>query len=102
MTIEKVMGLNVVNDEEYQRYREGMEPILKSFGGTFGFDFKIAEVLRSKTDDEINRLFTISFPSKSVMEEFFSHSDYLSVKERHFRNSVKSLTSIAMYEKSDF
>lgn len=99
MAFERVMGLNVINDSEYKKYREGMEPILKSHGGSFGYDFKIAEVLRSQTDDTINRLFTIAFPSKEVMEAFFSHPEYLRVKERHFVDAVKAITPIAMYEK---
>jgi uncharacterized protein (DUF1330 family) len=37
MTFEIVMGLHVIDDEEYQKYREGMEPILNSVGGSFGF-----------------------------------------------------------------
>lgn len=39
MTFEIVMGLHVIDDEEYQKYREGMEPILNSVGGSFGFVF---------------------------------------------------------------
>lgn len=99
MSFERVMGLHVIDDDEYQKYREGMEPILISVGGSFGFDFKIAEVLRSKTEDEINRVFTIEFPSKQVMDGFFSNPEYLEVQKRHFVNSVKSKTPIAMYEK---
>jgi uncharacterized protein (DUF1330 family) len=93
------MGLHVTNDEEYQKYREGMIPILNSFGGSFGFDFKIAEVLKSKTEDSINRVFTIDFPSKEVMEQFFSDPSYLEVKNKHFKNSVNSATTISMHEK---
>lgn len=48
MSIERIMGLHVIDDEEYQRYREAMEPILNSIGGSFGFDFIIAEVLNQK------------------------------------------------------
>ena len=58
MTYERIMGIYVSDDDEYQKYRNGMMPILKSFGGSFGFDFKVSEVLRSKTDDDINRVFT--------------------------------------------
>ena len=79
---------------------EGMVPILISFGGAFGFDFKVDEVLITKTDDEINRVFTIEFPSKEVMENFFSDPDYLAVKKRHFTNSVSSVTTISMHEKN--
>ena len=100
MTYERVMGIQVVDEDEYQKYREGMMPILHAFGGSFGFDFKVAEVLLSKTDDEINRVFTIEFPSKEVMDAFFVDPEYLKVKDKHFDHSVKSKTVIAMYEKS--
>lgn len=100
MTIEIVMGLHVSDDQRYQEYRKGMEPLLNAVGGSFGFDFKIATVLRSKTDDKINRVFTIEFPSKKIMDEFFTNSEYLSIKHKHFDSSVKSRTEIAMYDKN--
>ena len=100
MTFERIMGIQVIDDEEYRRYREGMLPILHSFGGSFGFDFKIAEVLLSKTDNEINRVFTIEFPSKQVMDAFFSDSKYLEVQKEHFIKSVSSKTIISMHEKT--
>jgi uncharacterized protein (DUF1330 family) len=101
MAFERIMGIDVVDDQEYQYYRESMGPILKSFGGSFGFDFKIAEVLQSKTRDNINRVFTLSFPSQNIMESFFTDPNYLAVKEKHFINSVKSTTIIAMNETAD-
>ncbi len=97
---ERIMGIYVCDDEEYQRYREGMTPILHSFGGSFGYDFKIKEVLISKTDEEINRVFTIEFPSKQIMDVFFSDPKYLAVQKKHFNNSVSSKTIIAMHEKN--
>ena len=100
MSFEIIMGLEVINDEEYQKYRENMIPILHSFGGSFGFDFKVNEVLKSKTDDLINRVFTLDFPSKEIMEEFFANPDYLAVKNKYFINSVKSVTTISMHEKN--
>ena len=100
MAFERVMGICVSDDKEYQRYREGMTPILHSFGGSFGFDFKVSEVLLSKTDDAINRVFTIEFPSKKIMDEFFSNSEYLAVQKRHFVNSVTSKTIISMHDKN--
>jgi len=99
MTFERIMGINVSDDEEYQLYREGMMPILRSFGGSFGFDFKVSEVLLSKTDNDINRVFTIEFPSKKVMDEFFANPEYIAVKKRHFANSVTSKIIISMHEK---
>ena len=99
MTYERIMGLCVSDEEEYQRYREGMLPILKSYGGFFGFDFRVSEVLLSKTGYDINRVFTIEFPSKGTMEEFFSSPEYIEVKNNHFNDSVKSITIISMHEK---
>ncbi|GLR69341.1 DUF1330 domain-containing protein [Agaribacter marinus] len=100
MSFERIMGLEVINDSEYQLYRENMAPILHSFGGSFGFDFVIDRVLKSKTEHVINRVFTIDFPSKKIMDAFFSDPAYLAVKEQYFNRSVKSVTTISMHEKS--
>jgi len=35
MALEMLVGLNVVDDEVYQSYRDEMTPILKSYGGGF-------------------------------------------------------------------
>jgi len=99
MTFERVMGLNVIDDQEYQKYREAMLPILKTYGGAFGFDFRVSEVLLSKTEDDINRVFTIEFPSKQKMQAFFENPDYVSVRNRHLNNSINSKTVISMHEK---
>ena len=99
MTYERIMGLHVIDDEKYQLYREGMMPILKSYGGSFGFDFKISEVLLSKTEDHINRVFTLEFPSKKMMNDFFANADYLEVKNSYFDASVTSKTIISLHEK---
>ena len=100
MSFERVMGINVTDDAEYQKYREGMLPILASFGGSFGFDFKVSEVLISKTKDDINRVFTIEFPSKNRMEEFFSNPEYIEVQKKYFNSSVSSKTVISLHEKT--
>jgi len=100
MAYERIMGLDVIDDQEYQKYREAMQPILKAFGGSFGFDFKVSEVLLSKTEDSINRVFTITFPSQKNMEDFFSDNDYLAVKEKYFNQSVKSKTIISLHQTS--
>ena len=97
---ERIMGLNVIDDQEYQRYREAMLPILKTYGGSFGYDFRVSEVLLSKTEDDINRVFTIEFPNKQKMEEFFGNLDYIAVQNRHLKNSINSKTVISMHEKN--
>jgi uncharacterized protein (DUF1330 family) len=101
MSFERIMGLEIIDNEAYQKYRENMIPILHSYDGSFGFDFKISEVLKSKTEEGINRVFTIDFPSKEIMDSFFSDPKYLSVKNKYFHNAVKSVTTISMHEKLD-
>ncbi len=74
-----------------------MIPILLSYGGGFGYDFKISEVLKSKTEAPINRVFTIYFSNEHSMNSFFSNDEYLKIKERHFEKSVTDTTIIATY-----
>lgn len=56
MAVEMLVGLNVIDDDVYQLYREEIAPILKMFGGGCGYDFKISEVLRSRAKAPINRV----------------------------------------------
>jgi uncharacterized protein (DUF1330 family) len=97
--IEMLVGLNVTNDTNYSNYRDGMTPILKSIGGGFGYDFRIEEVLKSESENKINRIFTIFFPSEEVMNTFFSDKNYLNIKEKFFTNSVESTTIISKHKK---
>ena len=76
-----------------------MIPILNSYNGCFGYDFKVSEMLMSETTDEINRVFTIRFPDKETMEELFLDVDYKNIKEKYFEKSVKSTTIISSYIK---
>jgi uncharacterized protein (DUF1330 family) len=97
--LEMLVGLNITNQEEYSNYRKHMTPLLEKCGGGFGYDFKISEVLKSQTEDSINRLFTIHFPSEKEMDTFFSNEDYIQIKKDHFVDSVKSTTIISTYER---
>ena len=97
-TVEMLVGLNVIDDDEYQLYRDGMTPILKEFGGGFGYDFKVSEVLKSKEKEPINRVFTIYFPDDDAMNSFFANAEYLKIKERHFDQSVTDTTIMARWD----
>jgi len=99
MALEMLVGLNVVDDAAYQSYRDEMTPILKSYGGGFGYDFRVSEVLKSKTNAPINRVFTIYFSNEDAMNSFFSNDEYLKIKEKHFEKSVNDQTIIATYER---
>ncbi len=99
MPIERLVALSVVDDAAYTKYREGMLPILKAHGGRFGYDFKIAEVLKSEVEAPINRVFTISFADEQAMDSFFTNEEYLEVRKRFFDGAVAAVTEIARYEK---
>jgi len=99
MSYEILVGLNVLDENKYGDYRSAMTPILASYKGNFGYDFRVSEVLLAQGSTEINRVFTITFPSKTNMESFFSDPQYLAVKELHFISSVGNVTLISSYEK---
>ncbi|MCZ7603995.1 MAG: DUF1330 domain-containing protein [Melioribacteraceae bacterium] len=96
---EYLVGLNVTDDASYQKYREGMTPILKSYGGGFNYDFKVSEVLITQSQNKINRVFTLFFPDKETSERFFSDPEYLEVKKAYFEKAVESTTIISRYMK---
>ncbi|MCL1066017.1 DUF1330 domain-containing protein [Shewanella olleyana] len=98
MGFQRIMALHVHDEAEYQAYREAMLPILHFYGGDFGYDFMVSKVLKSKTNTQINRVFTIDFPSEEVMNTFFNDEAYLSVKQCHFTASVTSATIIGLHE----
>jgi len=99
MSYEILVGLQVLDNLKYADYRTAMKPILSSYEGHFAYDFKVSEVLISKDNPDINRVFTLNFSSKATMEGFFSDPQYLVVKEKYFVDSVASATIIASYEK---
>lgn len=97
---ERIMGLNVVDDESYKKYRDAMTPILNSYQSDFGYDFVISRTLKSKTKNKINRLFTIDFSSEKIMNDFFQDPKYLAIKEKYLDNSIDGKTIISMHEKN--
>jgi uncharacterized protein (DUF1330 family) len=98
MAIETLVGLNVIDDRMYESYRDEIAAILTEFGGDFGYDFKVSEVLKSKTNEPINRVFTIHFSDEDAMNSFFSNDQYLGIKERRFGNSVTDTTIMARWD----
>ncbi|MET1256429.1 DUF1330 domain-containing protein [Aliikangiella maris] len=97
MAFENLVGLFVIDDIGYQNYRKAMMPILHQYGGRFGYDLKIAEVLKSEVDNHINRVFTIRFPDKATMKAFFKDEAYLSVRKQYFEPAVTDVTIMAAY-----
>jgi uncharacterized protein (DUF1330 family) len=91
-----LMGLEVLDEASYARYRAGMTPILESYGGAFGCDFVVSRVL--KGDDRINRVFTIAFPDRATRERFFSDPRYLAVRRELFEPAVGAVIALAEFE----
>jgi uncharacterized protein (DUF1330 family) len=93
----RLMGLEVVDTERYRAYRAGMTPILVRYGGGFGYDLVVSEVLKSESTKPINRVFTIFFPSRDAAERFFADPEYLRVRKELFEPSVKAVTMLASF-----
>jgi len=98
MAHEMLVGLHVVDDATYQRYRDAMRPILTAHGGEFRFDYVVSEVRKSATDHEVNRVFAIRFPDRARSEAFFANAEYRAARKRYFEPSVGGLTILAEYE----
>jgi uncharacterized protein (DUF1330 family) len=96
----RLVGLEVRDDALYRQYREHMSPILRSYGGSFGYDFVVARVLESQTPAPINRVFTIRFPTRDAAQRFFSDTAYLAVRARYFEPAVGGITNIAAYDEN--
>ena len=94
---ELLIGLHVTDDARYTRYREGMTPILHQYGGSFRYDFRIAEVLKAETNDPINRLFILSFPNARAKDAFFADEEYQKVKREFFEGAVQAVQALAEY-----
>lgn len=97
MAYEMLVGLQVTDEARYREYRRSMTPILELHGGSFEYDFRVSEVLISRADEKLNRVFTIRFPDEDRKERFFSDARYREVRDRLFQGAVRSTTILAAY-----
>jgi uncharacterized protein (DUF1330 family) len=97
MAYERCVGLQVVDEAAYGRYREGMLPILARHGGAFRYDLRVAQVLTAQTPEPINRVFVLAFPDAAAHDAFFADGGYLAVRQAHFPAAVSHVTVIARY-----
>lgn len=96
--IQTLVALEVLDEDEYQKYRDAMSPILHEHGGQFVVDVKLASVMKIPKQGLVNRLFTIEFPSLERLEAFFCNPEYLTVRKRHFENSVGNVISLGKFQ----
>lgn len=99
MAIELLVGLELSDPQLYAEYRRHMTPLLLQHQGDFGYDFVVQQSLKP-ADSAINRVFTIHFASELLMEQFFSHPDYLQIKASFFEKAVAQTHILARYQKT--
>lgn len=92
-----LVGLWVTDHERYREYRAAMAPVLARFGGGFGYDFVVSEVLESEVEAPINRVFTLTFPDRRAREGFFADPEYVAARAAFFVPSVGHTTILAEY-----
>ena len=96
-SVEMLVGLQVLDEDTYARYRAEMTPLLEAHGGRFIVDVRVAEVLRAPSGSPFNRLFTIRFPSARQRDAFFEHPDYLAIRAKLFQPSVSAVFRLGDY-----
>ena len=94
------MGLEVVDEATYARYRAEMTPILTAYAGSFGVDLVVARVLRGGGDGPMNRVFTIVFPDRPTRERFFADAGYRAVRTACFEPAVARTVMLGEYDET--
>lgn len=85
---EMLMGVHVIDEAAYARYRAEVRPVLAAHGGRFVLDVRVAEILQAPSPSPFNRLFAIRFPSAQHRDAFFADPDYSGIRARWFEPSV--------------
>jgi uncharacterized protein (DUF1330 family) len=95
-----LLGVEVVDQAGYARYRAEMTPILASYGGSFGVDLVVARVLQGGGDARPNRVFTVVFPDRQTRERFFADTGYRAVRTAYFEPAVARTVMLGEYDEA--
>lgn len=98
MPLDRLMALQVADEDGYAEYRRRMTPLLEAHGGRFVLDVRVSEVLQAPADTACNRLFLIRFPDRGVHDRFFADPEYLAIRGEWFTRSVTSAQQVGIYE----
>jgi uncharacterized protein (DUF1330 family) len=94
---EILIGVHVIDEAGYAKYRAEMTPLLEAHGGRFVLDVRVAEILRASSPAAFNRLFVMRFPSARVRDAFFANPDYMAIRARLFEPSVSEMVRLGDY-----
>lgn len=94
---EVLIGVQVIDEAGYARYRAEMAPLLEAHGGRFVLDVRVAEILRAPSPTAFNRLFVIHFLSARHRDAFFADPGYMAVRARLFEPSVSEMVRLGDY-----
>ena len=67
------------NEEQYQKYRESVVPLIMKFGGKFSIRGGKVEVLEGQPDGRSMVVF--EFPTRGAIHAFWSSPEYVPVKK---------------------
>ncbi len=91
----RLLALQVDNQDSYAEYRARMTPLLHASGGAFGVDLEVARVLKAPVEGAFNRVFSIGFPSRAASAAFFADPAYLAVRAEYFAPAVSRVATLA-------
>ena len=97
MACDRVVALNVIDEDAYQQYRNRTADLLAEDGGQRLYDFRVSEALTSAASHPINRVFLIRFPDEETMVAYFADDTYRSARAAHFEDAVAGATLIGAY-----
>jgi uncharacterized protein (DUF1330 family) len=98
---EVLIGVRVIDEAGYARYRAELAPLLERHGARFILDVRVAEILRAPLPTACNRLFAIRFPSPRHHDAFFADPDYVALRARLFEPNVSEMVRLGDYALRD-
>ena len=98
MPFQMLVVMHVTDEQQYSQYRKEIAPLLTERGGTFEYDLKVSEVLATKAEHPINRVFLVTFPTQVAKNTFFADGRYQAIKAAYFEQSVAGFTIVSESE----
>ena len=101
MTHDAIVAMNVTDEAGYARYRDVMAPVLRTHGGRFAHDFRVAETLRTDAPHPVTRVFVLRMPDAAALDAFFADPAYRRAKADHYDAAVDGHTVLAALDRED-